>query len=137
MSVMNENANWGKYGSDIVPSRFFAAYRVEGTWQGDDESTWYSFDSPDKSTIVLDPEFPNYESNKYGKSPKMSEISVTITPNATLKTTYPEAQVRIDGAWYDLGILGSPLKFFMNKDHRVNIFWSPELVETFRVVTLL
>ena len=47
-----EDAAWGKYGKDIIPSRFYQVYKIEGPWLGDDESTWYEFDSEDKSATV-------------------------------------------------------------------------------------
>lgn len=132
-----EDATWGLIGKGIVPSRLYQVYRVEGPWLGDDESTWYEFDSEEKSEATLDPEYPNYESNKYGQTAQMEVVKVTIVPNATLKSEYPQAQVRIDGKYYDLGILDNPIELYMDKDHRISILWStPDLVESFRVVRL-
>lgn len=147
MEKIYDDANWGLVGKDIVTSRFYQAFRVDGLYQGgDDEGTWYEFDSEEKSTISLDPTYPNYEFNKYGKvEEKFNEesginlpqtISVTITANASLKSEHKNAIVKIDNKEYDLAILDNPVKLFMNKDHRISIFWTPELVERFRVIKL-
>lgn len=134
--MIHDDAMWGNIGKDLIPSRFFAAYRVEGPWQADDESMWYSFDSEDKSTITIDPEYPNYEGNKYGLTADKEVVKVTIAVNANLKAAHPEANVRVDGKWYDLAHLDNALEFYMDRDHRINIFWGPGLVETFRVINL-
>lgn len=132
-----EDATWGNTGKDIVPSRFYQAFRVEGPYLGgDDEGLWYEFDSEDKSTISLEPTYPNYEFNKYGKTKLEEEVTVTVTANSTLKGKYPLAIVRIDNKEYDLKVLDNPVKLFMNKDHKISIFWSSELVESFRVISL-
>lgn len=117
--IIYEDAKWGKVGEDIVPSRFYQAYKVEGPWLGDDESTWYEFDSEEKSEIVLSVDGENLEA--------------TIKANASLSAEYPFAQVKIDGKFYDLGYIKNPVKFHMDKDHRISIIWSPELVESFRI----
>lgn len=142
--TMNENevkiyddATWGNIGKDIVPSRFYQVYKIEGPFLGDDESTWYEFDSEDVSTIELDPEYLNYESNKYGVTKSMEVVKVTITPSEKLKSQYKDALVNIDGKYYDLGILNNPIELFMNKDHKISIVWQPiELVESFRIIKL-
>ena len=132
-----EDATWGKYGKDIIPSRFYQVYKIEGPWLGDDESTWYEFNSEDKSTAVLEPEYPNYEVNKYGLTEDMEVVKVTITPSEKLKSQYPDALVSIDGKFYDLCILNSPIELSMNKDHKISIVWSTaELVESFRVIKI-
>lgn len=130
------DTNWGTVGKDIVPSRFYQAFMIFGEFQGDDESLYYSFDSKDKSSITLSPEYENYEANKWGLTKNMEEIEITITPNSTLKSTYTDALVKIDGNEYDLAILNSPVKLLMNKDHRISIVWSANLVETFRIIKL-
>ena len=132
-----EDATWGKIGKDIIPSRFYQVYKVEGPWLGDDESTWYEFDSENKSEAVLEPAYPNYEVNKYRPTNAMEIVKVTITPNETLKSEYPNAQVRIDGKYYDLAYLNNPVELYMDRDHRISIIWSAaELVESFRVISL-
>lgn len=132
-----DDAQWGNYGKDIIPSRFYQVYKVAGPWNGDDESLWYSFDSEDKSTISLDPELNNIVSNKYGMAIGNIELTVTITPNETLKSKYPDAVVRVDGVYHDLGFLNNPVTLLMTGDHRISIEWAPELVETFRLCRLL
>lgn len=136
METIYEDATWGTIGKDIVPSRFYQAFMIFGEFQGDDESMYYDFDSKDKSTISLDPEYENYEANKWGLTKDQEEIEVTITANSTLKSTYPDALVKIDGKDYDLAILDSPVKILMNKDHRISIVWATNLVETFRIIKL-
>lgn len=128
-----DDATWGNYGKDIVPSRFYQAYKVFGPWNGDDESIWYSFDSENKSTISLDPELNNIVSNKWGMAIGDIELTVTVTPNETLKEKYPDAVVCLDGKYYDMGFLNNPIKLMMYGDHRLSIQWTPELVETFRI----
>lgn len=131
-----EDATWGNIGKDIVPSRFYRAFRVEGPWNSDDESLWYDFNSEEKSEIVIDPELSNIVANVWGKAENFSTLSVTVTPNETLKGEYPLAQVKINEKFYDLGVLDNPLSLYMDKDYRISIIWSPELVETFRVIRL-
>lgn len=132
-----EDAAWGKYGKDIIPSRFYQVYKIEGPWLGDDESTWYEFDSEDKSATVLEPVYPNYEVNKYGLTGDKEVVKVTITPSEKLKSQYPDALVSIDGKFYDLGILNNPVEFYMDKDHKISIIWSTaELVESFRIIKI-
>lgn len=90
----------------------------------------------DKSTVVLAPAASGelvsegrYEFKDWG------EVSVTITPNANLKTEFPQAIVEIDGNSYDLGILANPVKFsFYSGDHRIDIRWSDSVIESFRFI---
>ena len=131
-----DDATWGPIGKDIVPSRFYQAFQIEGRFQADDESLYYEFDKTNKSSIELSPEYENYEANKWGVTELMEEIEITITPNATLKSTYPDALVKIDGKEYDLAILDEAVSLVMNKDHRISIMWGPGVVETFRIITL-
>lgn len=132
-----EDATWGNIGKDIVPSRFYQVYRNNGLYQGgDDEGTWYNFESEDVSNITVTPTYPNYEWNKYGETKLGEEVSVTITPNSTLKGKYPDALVKIDGKFYDLKYLDNPVKLLMDKDYRISILWATDLVETFRIVCL-
>lgn len=135
-----DDATWGNTGKDIIPSKFYQAYHVFGPWNGDDESLWYSFDAFDedgttrlKSEIALVPKLDNIVANKWGMSIGDIEISVTITPNEKLKAKFPESMVRIDGVYYDMGILENPIKLMMYGDHRISILWAPDLVETFRI----
>lgn len=130
------DATWGNIGKDIVPSRFYQAFQIEGRFQWDDESLYYAFDNTNASEITLDPEYENYAANKWGTTKLMEEIEITITPNATLKSSYPDALVKIDGKEYDLAILDSAVSLVMNKDHRISIMWGPGVVETFRIITL-
>ena len=136
MATVYDDATWGNIGKDIVPSRFYQAFMIMGRFQEDDESLYYEFNEENKSEISLSPEYENYEANKWGLTRDQEEIEVTITPNATLKSTYPDALVRIDGKEYDLAILDSAVKLVMNKDHRISIVWAPGVVETFRIIKL-
>lgn len=136
MNEIYADLTWGNSGKDIVPSRFYQAFMILGRFQEDDESLYYDFNSKDVSEITLSPEYENYEANKYGVTKLMEELEVTITPNETLKSTYPSAIVKIDGKEYDLAILDQPVKLLMSKDHRISIMWAKDLVETFRIITL-
>lgn len=136
MNEIYADLTWGNSGKDIVPSRFYQAFMILGRFQEDDESLYYDFNSKDVSEITLSPEYENYEANKYGVTKLMEELEVTITPNKTLKSTYPSAIVKIDGKEYDLAILDQPVKLLMSKDHRISIVWAKDLVETFRIITL-
>lgn len=136
MNEIYADLTWGNSGKDIVPSRFYQAFMILGRFQEDDESLYYDFNSKDVSEITLSPEYENYEANKYGVTKLMEELEVTITPNETLKSTYPGAIVKIDGKEYDLAILDQPVKLLMSKDHRISIMWAKDLVETFRIITL-
>lgn len=141
--VIYNDATWGNNGKDIVPSRLYQAFRVEGPWLGDDESTWYTFDpglfsgkEGEKSTIVIDPAYENYEANKYGQAKHLEVVKVTVTVSKALKATNPNAIVVIDGKNYDLNKLNQALELYMDRDHRISIHWSEKLVETFRVIKL-
>lgn len=136
MNEIYADVTWGNSGKDIVPSRFYQAFMISGRFQEDDESLYYDFNSKDVSSISLSPEYENYMANKYGVTKYMEEIELTITPNATLKSTYPTAIVKIDNKEYDLAVLDNPVKLLMSKDHRISIVWAPGLVETFRIITL-
>lgn len=128
------NANWGEVGHEI-PGKFYQVYNG-GKVLFDDESIYYSFDSESKSEVSVEPVFPNYKANKFGKIAKNEIVKVTVTVNEKLASDNPFAHVVIDGKTYDLGILSSAVEFFMNKDHRISIHWSENLVETFRFIAV-
>ena len=74
-----------------------------------------------------------YEFNKYGKETMGNDILVTLTPNNTLKTTYPGAIITINGKEYDIN--HTTFKLYMDKDYRISINWSwGSVVETFRII---
>ena len=139
------NVGWGPYGEDIVPSRFYQAYRVNGPWNADDESLWYSFEpgdgvEPSEIAIVdLEDDSKTYgkiDANVYGKPGWEDVVKVTITVSEGLAESYPMAIVSIDGKEHDLAYLEEPFNLYMAHDHRISIFWAENLVETFRVVAL-
>ena len=142
--IYGEDITWGKDGKDIIPSPIYQVYRIKGVWTGDDESLWYSFDPGEgiePSEIVIvdaeDPEktYSKIEANKYGYAEGVVKVQITVSEQ--LAETYPAAIVNIDGKEYDLAKLNEPIDFYMNKNHRISIFWNvSELVETFRVVML-
>ncbi len=75
-----------------------------------------------------------YEYNKYGEIKPNSKIYVTIDVNDTLKSTYTDATITIDGKDYDLGLDGKTITFTMDKDHKIQINWVyGVLVESFRI----
>ena len=62
-------------------------------------------------------------------------VVATFTVSKDLEALYPNAIVSIDGKEYTLGVLDSPITFYMNRDHRVSINWiCNKLVETFRII---
>lgn len=74
-----------------------------------------------------------YEFNKYGKETMGNDILVTLTPNNTLKTTYPGAIITINGKEYDIN--HTTFKLYMDKDYRISINWAwGSVVETFRII---
>lgn len=74
-----------------------------------------------------------YEFNKYGKETIGNDILVTLTPNNTLKTTYPGAIITINGKEYDIN--HTTFKLYMDKDYRISINWAwGSVVETFRII---
>lgn len=77
MEEIFNDVTWGNIGKDIVPSVFYQAYRVNGAWNGDDESLWYSFEP--------------------GDGVDASEIAILIAP--AVKYTADEL-VEIDGVTY-------------------------------------
>lgn len=136
------NARWGEVGHEI-PGKFYQVY-YGGRVLFDDEGIYDSFraNSEEVSTIVVKSvvaegdavEYPNYAWNKYGKAAAMEEVEVTVTVNEALATANPLAVVVIDGKYFDLAILKNPIKFVMNKDHKISIEWTAELVESFRII---
>lgn len=80
-----------------------------------------------------DPITTPYEFNKYGKEESGVEVLVTLTPNVTLKGTYPGAIITINGKEYDIN--HTSFKLYMDKDYRISINWSwGSVVETFRII---
>lgn len=74
-----------------------------------------------------------YEFNKYGKEDYCAKVLVTLTPNATLKTSYPGAIITINGEEHDINY--NSFRLYMDKDYRISIHWIwGELVETFRII---
>jgi hypothetical protein len=79
-----------------------------------------------RTTLTLDPATELKSSDT---------VVATFTVSGDLETLYPNAIVSIDGKEYTLGVLDSPITFYMNRDHRVSINWvCNELVETFRII---
>ena len=79
-----------------------------------------------RTTLTLDPATELKSSDT---------VVATFTVSADLEVLYPNAIVSIDGKEYTLGVLDSPITFYMNRDHRVSINWiCNELVETFRII---
>jgi long-chain acyl-CoA synthetase len=72
--------------------------------------------------------------NKFEGIAKYETINVTVTVNEVLAEQNPLAHVFVDGKEYDLNFLKSPVEFFMNKDHKISIHWTEDMVETFRFV---
>lgn len=79
-----------------------------------------------RTTLTLDPATELKSSDT---------VVATFTVSEDLEALYPNAIVSIDGKEYTLGVLDSPITFYMNRDHRVSINWvCNELVETFRII---
>lgn len=79
-----------------------------------------------KTTLTLDPATELKSSDT---------VEATFTVSEDLAALYPKAIVSIDGKEYTLGVLDSPITFYMNRDHRVSINWIwNELVETFLII---
>ena len=127
--VAENNSVWGEVGHEVT-GKFYQVYNG-GKILYDDESIYYEGISL-ASSIVISPEKFNKEFKKYANFPKNEIINVTITVNETLKLENPLALVVIDGNTYDLGVLDSSIEFFMNKDHKISIYWKEGMVETFR-----
>lgn len=113
--VYGPDVTWGRIGKEIVGSLFWEVY-VRDCMKGPDEvlvqhsQFEVSMDKVDSDGVYV----------------------ITITPDETLKESYPEALVSIDGKWYDLNYLNNPLELDANRNHRISIVWAPEvLVETF------
>lgn len=132
--VAENNSIWGEIGQEI-PGKFYQVYNG-GKVLYDDESIYYSFDSELTSEVIIEPAYSNFKANKFGKVIKNEEINVIITVNETLAGENPLAHVVIDDKIFDLGILKTAIKFFMNKDHKISIHWKEDLIETFRFIAL-
>ena len=132
--VAADNAKWGEIGHEI-PGKFYQVY-YGGRVLCDDEGLYDSFraNSDKVSSIAIEPVYSNYQFNKYGVAEKNEEVKVTITVNDDLKSSNPLATVAIDGKIYDLARLDTAVDFVMDKDHKISIYWSESLVESFRIV---
>lgn len=124
-------ATWGKVGKDLPISGIVEISRMSGTYLGDDEGTWYTY-TLTPSVISLDPKQIEKIINQY-KTKSNIEVEVTITPDSSQLTSYPDLLVKIDDKWYDKGILSNPLTLLMTKDHRVSLWWDQDNIETFRI----
>lgn len=86
---------------------------------------------PEEGTVYLVKD-KNLKYISYEKDiidPLYPEISVTITPSETLEPLKATATVSIDGKWSDLGVLSNPIKFILDRNHVVKIFWTESDVE--------
>lgn len=152
-----DNATWGEVGHEI-PGKFSQVY-YGGNILSDDEGLYNSFHansevassisiepvypieepvepSDEPSDEPSEPVYPNYQYNKYGKITKGSSVKVTIKPHETLASQYPFSLVKIDGKTFDLARLNTAVDFVMDEDHKISIFWSENLVETFRIIAV-
>ena len=146
------------HSQELATSNFYQAYVVNGPFQGDDESLYYSFLYPNPdyseegegsekyiySAATIEPAggvideneiFVNSKTTVDGMS-VWADVNVTITAPDALKNAFPYARVEVDGKDYDLSVLDSAIKFDMGelRSHYIKIRWSKEYVETFRVV---
>lgn len=126
-----KNAIWGGIGHEI-PSKFYQIYNG-GKILYDDESLYYGFINEEVSTVAVESSYEKV-ANKFEGIAKYETIKVTVTVNEVLAEQNPLAHVFVDGKEYDLNFLKSPVEFFMNKDHKISIHWTEDMVETFRFV---
>lgn len=62
-------------------------------------------------------------------------VKVVITLNPTMiQTVNAKPNIVIDGREYTSGIAGTDIIFYMNRDHRISILWSADIVETYLVI---
>lgn len=62
-------------------------------------------------------------------------VKVVITLNSTMtQTVNAKPNIVIDGREYTSGIAGTDIIFYMNRDHRISILWSADIVETYLVI---
>lgn len=64
------------------------------------------------------------------------DMTVVITPDSTILEQY-NPLVDVDGKWSDSKVLSKGIKFTSSKNHRVNIHWTKDCVETFLFVAKL
>ena len=151
-------------GEDIVPSIYYQAFFANAAWNADDESTYRVWIEKDNSEgegfsgpieeidLVLSGNGAVKPGDEGAENVKAFELVrgeksafaapnkvavVNITPSAALSETYSESvNVIIDGKEYaGLDILSQPIKFNMDKDHRIVIDWvHGEIYESFRIV---
>ena len=144
------------HSSDLATSNFFSVYRENGPYLNDDEALYYEFNAADSqgsklvstikvittSTEIVDDEETEVVTktaiDNMSSFPCGGTVKLEITPNSTLKTTYPHARVIIDGKDFNLNILNSPVEFNMTQlqAHRIKIQWAKDLIESFRVVAI-
>lgn len=66
------------------------------------------------------------------------DVDVTLTPNEKLAKLFPTALVKIGDKEYDLNYFKDrKIRFTMNKNHRISIWWTKNNIETFRLITKL
>ena len=112
--VYGADVTWGNVGKDVVISRFWEVY-FNDTMKGPDEVI----------TKISEIKLSEVEDGK---------INITFTPNEELINEYPNALVVVDGKWFDINILKSPISLNAAAKHRISIVWSQKtLVETFLI----
>lgn len=129
-----EDARWGVYGTDIVPSIFYQVYRLDGSYCADDEALYYTFPYDDEehiSTIEITEGGELYKT-KYAAT--SDSVTVKITPATALKEQYPYAHVVVDGKEHTLGLLDNDITLSMGSNHRIVIEWTVGVREVFRIV---
>ena len=61
-------------------------------------------------------------------------VKINIELNETMAAKYPTPNIVIDGREYTSGIAGTDIVLYMNRDHRISILWTADIVETFLVI---
>lgn len=138
--LINKNSGWTK-GEDIIPSVYYRAFFLPCFWNVSDESNYRVWlESGSEAEAAIDEEQGEelllVEPNAFGGVAPKAAVALDITPSPSLAGAYPDAIVIIDGKEYaGLSILNEPIKFYMDRDHRVVIDWNHgEVSETFRIV---
>ena len=67
------------------------------------------------------------------KSSDSVKVVIALNPTMT-QTVNAKPNIVIDGREYTSGIAGTNIIFYMNRDHRISILWSADIVETYLVI---
>ena len=144
------------YGEEkLVMDGYDTEYRSNINLTNNNTLTWTEIATPDPepqnpTTVDSLPTTGNYsvvklttDNNKYYKCSggadlnnlkSTDKVKINISLNESMSERFPTPNIVIDGKEYTSGIAGTDIIFYMNRDHRVTIHWTDDIVEKFLII---